>query len=328
VWRRLGQPGNSASALSTLAFVAGHQGDVARQARLFEQALAVSRAQGDPRGAADVLSWLGMLRQTLDDLDGATALLEEALSLYRGVDDTSGMAYALLHLGSVSAARRDDARAHALYEQSLTVYRHLGDSHDVAYVLGAMAGLAAECGEFARAGVLCDESVARFRQLGDARGLVVELSVRGRIAALQGDDEHAAAAYAECLSLSHAASRIDVVFTLESLALVVGRQAAQHAAACDLDRAARLFGAVAALRASLAVAAVRTWSIPLTPITRDEHEYAVTPLRAAFGEEFFDRAWLTGRRLTIEQAIAEALDAARAVYGGEATGGFRSACGG
>jgi predicted ATPase len=309
LWHELGQTGNSAEALDTLAYVAAHQGDVARQEALLRESLALYRAQGDTRGSAVVLSWLGTLRRGADDLDGATALLEEGLALFREVGDTGGVAFALQYLGAVAAARQHDERAQELVEQSLAIYRELGDSADVAYALGALAGLAADRGDLGRARALCDDAVARFRQLDDARGLGVELSTLGRVAALQGDLACAAAAYAECLSLHHAAVRADLVFSLEGMAQVMARQAAQHHTGSQLERAVRLFGAAAAVRATLGAAAARSWSIPVAPANRDAYERQVAAARAALGEEAFAAAWAEGEALLPEQAIGLALAA-------------------
>jgi non-specific serine/threonine protein kinase len=310
LWRALGQIGNSPVALNTLAYVAGHQGDVARQEALFRQSLALCQAQGDTHGRANVLSWLGTLRRSLDDLDGALALLEEGLALFRELDDAKGIAYALLHLGGVATARRDDARAQALFEESLALYEQLGDSANIAFALSALAGSAATRGDFDRARVLCNKCLLRFRQVGDARGLEVGLHVLGDVAALQGDLQSAAAAFAECLSLSHAAARADLVLSLEGLAQVVARQAAQQASGRQMAYAVRLFSAAAALRNTLGKAAARGWSPVLVPASRAEYERQVAAARAALGAEAFAAAWAVGATLTPEQLGAEALQEA------------------
>jgi predicted ATPase/DNA-binding XRE family transcriptional regulator len=311
LWHTLGQIANSPVALNTLAYVAGHEGKLARQEALFRDSLALYQAQGDTQGVAAVLSWLGILRRTLDDLDGAMALLEESLALAREVGDTGGVAFALLHLGGVATARRDYERAQSLFEQSLAIYRELGDSSDAAYVLSALAGVAADRGDFAGARTLCDETIAQFRRLGDLRGLVVGLGVLGRVVALQGDGTGAIAAFAECLTLSRAAQRADLVMILERLAYVVARQATRHLSEGGLERAARLFGAAAALRGSLTDAGSRGSSLGPATVSRDEYEEyerQVAATRAALGEEAFAAAWAEGQAMTQERAIAYALE--------------------
>jgi hypothetical protein len=96
---------------------------------------------------------------------------------------------------------------------------------------------------------------------------------------------------------------------LEGLAQVVARQAAHNPAGGQMERAVRLFGAAAALRAALGDAASRSWSIPLAPANRDEYERQVAATRAALGVDAF-AAWAAGMALTPEQACAEALQQA------------------
>jgi tetratricopeptide (TPR) repeat protein len=309
LWRALGQTGNSPLALNTLALVARHEGERAREEALFRESLALCQAQGDTHGCATALSFLGTQRRLEGDVEGATPLLEQSLALYREVGDPNGIAYTLQHLGLVAHAWRDDAHAQALLEESLALYRDLDDTGDTAWVLSALAGLAADGGDVERARALCDDSVALFRRLGVAWGLAAGLVELGRVAALQGDDEGAAAAYAECLSLGHAAVREDLAISLEGLAYVVARQALRHGADSRMERAVRLFGAAAALHAMLGKVADRVWAIGQMPTSRDEYERQVAATRAALGEEAFSASWAAGMTLTPEQVSAEALQA-------------------
>jgi len=65
------------------------------------------------------------------------------------------------------------------------------------------------------------------------------------------------------------------------------------------ERAARLFGAAQALREAMGA------SLSPSEHTDDERHTAAT--RAALGEEAFAAAWNEGRSLSLEQAIALAL---------------------
>ena len=65
------------------------------------------------------------------------------------------------------------------------------------------------------------------------------------------------------------------------------------------ERAARLLGAAAALRAA-------RWT-PILPVDRPEHEDQVARTRAALGEPAFTAAWVAGRAMTLEDALAFAL---------------------
>jgi hypothetical protein len=66
------------------------------------------------------------------------------------------------------------------------------------------------------------------------------------------------------------------------------------------ERAARLLGAAAALRETLGA--------PQPPQEQAEVEQAVAATRAALGEDAWAAAFAAGRALSLEQALAEALE--------------------
>ncbi len=69
----------------------------------------------------------------------------------------------------------------------------------------------------------------------------------------------------------------------------------------DAGRATRLWGAAERLR--------ETIGTPRSPGVRVHHERNVTAAYAALGTTAaFDRAWKAGRAMTIDEAIASALD--------------------
>jgi predicted ATPase/transcriptional regulator with XRE-family HTH domain len=305
-WHQLGQVGNSPLALNVLAFVARLEGDLERHEALFEQSLTLCRAEGDVHGCAEVLSWLGTKPRAPDEVDAAIALLEESLQLYQTTGTIGGMAFALLHLGAAARCRRDVVRAQTLFEQSLALYESLGDRSDVAYVNGALGSLAADKGDLVRARSLCEASLATFRDLGDARGVRSEVRLLGRIAGLQGDDRTAVAAYAECLALRLDMGGPDLAFSLEGLALALVHIAAQEQQPSRLQAAVRLLGAAAALREAHGGATKRYWALSLPLDTVAFHAQQVAATRAVVGDAEFEAAWDAGRRLSVEEAIAEA----------------------
>ncbi len=72
------------------------------------------------------------------------------------------------------------------------------------------------------------------------------------------------------------------------------------AAAGQAERAARLLGAEATLH--------ETIGIPILPAEQAGIEEAAAPARAALGEEAWVAAYAAGQAMTLEEAIAEALD--------------------
>ena len=67
-----------------------------------------------------------------------------------------------------------------------------------------------------------------------------------------------------------------------------------------MERAARLCGAAAALRVAIGA--------PLHPTERADYERTVAALRVALGDAAYEAAWAQGQALTLEQAIALALE--------------------
>jgi hypothetical protein len=115
-----------------------------------------------------------------------------------------------------------------------------------------------------------------------------------RVAQHEGDWDMAAACFAESLAIwREPGSWRQIVEALEGVAEVAEARRQPH-------RAARLFGAAAALRES------GGW--PLLPVYRADLEQSVAATRAALDEEAFAAAWAEGRAMQPEQAIDYALE--------------------
>jgi len=76
--------------------------------------------------------------------------------------------------------------------------------------------------------------------------------------------------------------------------------AATAAAEGRAERAARLFGATENWRSLV--------GFPLPPTHHTIYERDIATARAQLGDDAFAAAWAAGKALTLEQAIAEALD--------------------
>lgn len=134
-----------------------------------------------------------------------------------------------------------------------------------------------------------EEALARFRRGGHRYGAAVTLGDLAVVALRRG--EHARAALLRREWLNQSWDTQGLRFCLERLAEV--------ALACgEMARAARLFGAAEAHRTRLGVA--------LVPRQMAAHERSVAEVRSALGEAVFAAAWAGGRRLSTDEARAEA----------------------
>ena len=116
----------------------------------------------------------------------------------------------------------------------------------------------------------------------------------GRLALAQGAADLAVARHREGLSLARSAGvSFQVVNGLEGLAAAVYGQG--HA-----ERSVRLLGAVERMREAR--------GIPLRPVERPGHDRLTQALRTALGEEAFAAIWTAGQAVSLEEAIALALE--------------------
>lgn len=119
--------------------------------------------------------------------------------------------------------------------------------------------------------------------------MAVSLSNLGGIACDQGDYAAARSLQVEALATAREiGDRRMTAYCLEGLAAVALGQE-------QSDRAARLFGAAAALREEI--------GCPLTPVEAAGEENQVSRLRQALGEEAFTAAWQAGEAMALEEAV-------------------------
>jgi DNA-binding CsgD family transcriptional regulator len=219
--------------------------------------------------------------------------LEESLALFRELTRKDDIALVLSDIGLTVLYLGDDERATALCEQSLALSRELGDLRGIASWLANLAIVTLARGDARRATDLCDESLAIRKALGYKGGCAHTLAILGRIALTQGFYERATACYIESLTLRQETGEKEGIATaLEGLAVVTGMQG-------QPVNAARLYGAASSLRTLLGA--------PLTPIDRPLYQQTIAALRAQLDEPTFLNAWAAGQALTLEEAIAEAV---------------------
>jgi DNA-binding SARP family transcriptional activator len=134
------------------------------------------------------------------------------------------------------------------------------------------------------------------RALGDPWGLSLPLRHLGYVVLGQGDDARAALIIRESLALCRdLGEKWFTSMCLEDLAGIACRQG-------DCERAVRLLGAAEALREAIGAA--------LRPLYRDGYERTVAMARAGLDAPAFAAAWAAGRAMTLDQAVAYALEEA------------------
>jgi hypothetical protein len=140
-----------------------------------------------------------------------------------------------------------------------------------------------------------EESLVVWREMGNVAGETQALLGLGDLARAEGDLSIAHARYAEALRVGRANGARSFLRAVSRLLL---RLASVSIAVGDPYRAARIFGAEAAARGDTAMFQGR----------RDRWEDDLAAVRATLGEAAFEVAWAEGRAMTLEQAIADALE--------------------
>lgn len=291
--RELGDQHTVAFASEYLGLTALHQGDHARARPRFEVAVGLFRETGDRWALADALS---LLADASPPVDGhvAEALYEESLALYRELDDPWA-ALPLAGLGRLALHRGDYVAARALTSESLALRRADRSQWMLAAISLASLGEVARCeGDLEQARELFLEGLALSRELAGKSTIAWSLCGLGHVTLKQGDSHQAAALFADSLVLAR-----DLGQTLRIAACLVGL--AGLAQATDQhERAARLLGAAESL-CNMIVSA-------LEPADQLDYGRYLAVARSALSEEMFGSARAAGLLLSVEQAVAGALN--------------------
>jgi predicted ATPase/DNA-binding XRE family transcriptional regulator len=322
-----------AKALTALGFLNNWHFESLKAEPFAGEGLALYRALGDQRGAAFALAVLGRARCAQEDYATARPLVLESLALYRRLGDNLGMAEELNMLGYGLADEKNYGQSRAYLEESLELYRALGWRLGIASQLGCMGGLASRFGDYASARTWLTESLEIYRSLGTNPAFIMERL--GELSLREGDYKQARTYLEESLSLRR--ERGETHFShwllayLGYVALRQGDQARARSLLVEaqqgLKAAGRKIGMTYALEglASLAVlqnqperaAQLFAWADSMReavgdirpPVEQADIDRDLSTIHARLDQTTFAAACVAGRALTIEEAVACALQA-------------------
>jgi predicted ATPase/Tfp pilus assembly protein PilF len=287
-----------AESLNIAGVLALWHGDYSAARALLEEGLALGRAAAHDRSVARCLYDLGYVPLLEGDYAGARSLFDQSLTLYQKIGGGWGISVALMGLGIVEYSQGDYAGARTLLEQCLALQREIGDKAVYADALGLVGNVVYLQGDFAEARALHEESMVLRRELGVTNNIHLGLINLGNVTCSQGNYAEARAYFQQCLALSRElGDKRSFANSLRGLGAV---------AACtgQPKRAAQLLGA-----------ATEQFSAIGGVIEADDrvlYDQGIATARDQLGEAAFQRAWEEGRAMSMEEAIAYALEEAMA----------------
>jgi predicted ATPase/DNA-binding CsgD family transcriptional regulator len=289
-------------AAGLLAAWQGH-GSYALPRSYLEQSAALAREVADRPLLADALLLLGIVLNFEHDYAAAHARIEESLAAAREAEYTWGIANALDRLGSAHVGQGEIALRRARREESLALRRQVGDRGGIAVSLLSLGEMAREEGDYAGARHWFEQALPIFQEIGTPINVAITLSNLGYVMHHLGDEVRAARLFKEALVLARDLNSEMLIFLdLAGLAgpVVAQGDAAGAARAEGALRAARLLGAAAALQ--------EVTGDFLEPVDRADYDANVAMTRARLSEQAFAAAWAEGQAMTMDEAIAYALE--------------------
>ncbi len=286
------------AALNAAAICNWSLGNVVRARAQTEESLSIARELGDRLAMGQALHGLGVLTAEQGDLAAARALIEEGLALSQAVGDRPFVGLALHNLGLFAVRENDEESARARIEESRQVWQELGSTPFLSLVATSLGDLARSRGRFAEAAAHFWESLELLGPAGPAGWRAATLHNLGHATHRLGDARAARDLFTEALVLCRELG--DVRGMAECVAGL-----ACALAATQPERTGRLLGA--------AMASIEAAGPHLSRSSAGDYAHAQGIARRQLGDAAYDGAWRQGWALSLEQAVALALEDTDAV---------------
>jgi tetratricopeptide (TPR) repeat protein len=236
-----------------------------------------------------------------DANEQAVQTIKDSLVIFRQLGQQHDVAFTLTLAGYGAQVFGDFANAETLLREAVAVYEVLDDRRGIALALQGIGMIALRRGDYEDAATSLKESLHLFTNVRDERSIAASRATLGAVCLRQGELDHATALLSESLRARHElGDKGGIAWCFEWLAeaAIAGsrRTGGPH-------RAARLLGAARELRAAI--------SSPIDPIDRADHERVVATVQSQLSDPAFVAAWEAGRVMSLQDAVAYALESDR-----------------
>jgi predicted ATPase/class 3 adenylate cyclase len=276
-----------------LAVSLGDRGHHLEAIALFREVLSFARETGDKRLAIRALRYIAVDHNRLGDAASACAGLEEAAAMARaaGAKDMQGRILHTLALAVESQSGFPSARRY--YDETLELARQLGDPRMEKKALTGIGYGELCCGALDRAEEALEQARLIETETPSTHALV--LDNLGLVALARGDLDVANAHLRAAAALRCGSANLQLkVFSLTSMAALLARLGRMN---------------VAATLAAAATHACEATGMTLDAYTANVVQSAVAAARQSIAGAEFDAAWAQGLSMSVEDALALALQA-------------------
>jgi len=286
-----------ASSLHGLGYNATIRGELPEAISYMEESLVITREMGNNLAMILILNHLGWALFRQGNYEQAWAVCEEAVALSYDIDAWQARRGVQTTMSLIAQHRGDYALAKTLLEANLAAEREKGSRSNIASDLNNLGYLMLfqhDSSNFSYAQELLEESLKLFQEIGNRTSSVHPTINLVHLALLRGDYSRAEELLRKALEISSELSaRRPIAECLEFLAAAaVGNG--------HTERAAVLFGSAENLREVI--------GDPLRSHERVEYEQDVSRLREAMDPDGLTDAWARGRSMSMEEAVAYALE--------------------
>jgi predicted ATPase/class 3 adenylate cyclase len=279
--------------LSTLGAFTLFQGKVGEGIPLLEESLALCKELGDTPGQADILGWLSI---DGSDIERAVSYAKEGLALCRELGNLSGIAQNLESLARATLWGQDFSSPVPWLEEALSIARHLGDEKREMYICSEYGLLEYGQGNYEQAIAYYEQSVQLSEKIGDRFQSLWALVHMVYAFLREGDVPQARALFAKSIRGTQKADMIiALVFAVEGLASL-------HVTQNKHERAAQLFAWADAMREQV--------GDHRPPLEQNSIERDLAVIHSTLKDEEYSKLYVEGQALTMDQAIAIALEEA------------------
>ena len=294
IGKEIGDKKVIAGSKNTLGNIASDQGNYEEAKKYFEESLDTKIEIGDKSGIAITLHNLGLLAFVKGDYEQAKKFNEDSLAIRKEIGDKHGISFSLQNLGHLALEKGYHEQAKKYFEESLCIRKEIGDKNGIAYSFNYLGNLANYGGDKELAKKYYEDSLKIFKEIGDKRGIADSHHSQGNLASEKGDYALAKNFFEEEMAIR---KEIGDKNGISELMIYFGSILANQR---DFELAVKLL--------STSEKIIELIEGVLDKSSRLIKDETIAKLHEHLSKKEFNKYWEEGKKLTLDEAVALALN--------------------